>query len=95
MTNLDHYGFDNLVFNDLDVNDEYACFEVYHKPKHAKNKILLRRIMVDVKGLSKGLIKQKIVDHKALWLLSRFKSYKECGGWCNGYTLDGYMMRHY
>ena len=38
MTNLEHYGFNNLIF------DEYGCVvEIYYKTKHSKDNILLIR----------------------------------------------------
>lgn len=66
MTNLEHYGFNNLIF------DEYGCVvEIYYKTKHSKDNILLIRRAPDDSR-----------EFKVKWLLKEYEpSEDNTGPW--------------
>ena len=65
MTNLEHYGFNNLIFEDYDI-DGRKYIEIYYKTKHSKDNIkLLKRLTTD----------QKLA--KVKWLLAEYIPWKE------------------
>lgn len=82
MTNLEHYGFNNLIFEDYDI-DGRKYIEIYYKTKHSKYNIkLLRRLTTD----------QKLA--KVKWLLKEYEPPEDnTGPWL--IRLDGpYRMKH-
>ena len=60
MTNIEYYGFKNLEYKT--INDGLGVFicEIYYKPKHSKEKILLKKF----KNTERGLVRDK-----TKWLL--------------------------
>ena len=88
MTNLEHYGFNNLIF------DEYGFIvEIYYKTKHSKDNILLIRRAPDDPR-----------EFKVKWLLEEYTPWVDPypseyiiivqHGENGGCWVRGYRMKH-
>ena len=45
MTNIEYYGFKNLEYKTMNAGVGVYICEIYYKPKHSNDKILLRRFL--------------------------------------------------
>lgn len=62
MTNIEYYGFKNLKYETYNAGFGLYVCEIYYKPKHNKNNILLRRF----ENTEAGLLRDK-----TRWLLEK------------------------
>lgn len=93
MTNIEHYGFNNLIFEDHQFTSEDYLVEIYYRTKHSKNNInLLKEFTSNPREV------------KVKWLLEEYKPWREVypsdyitiyGRSENGGWVRGYRMKHH
>lgn len=83
MTNLEHYGFNNLILEDYNI-DGRTYIEIYYRTKHSKDNIrLLLRLTSNPR------------EAKVKWLLKEYEPLKDNSGHPWLVRLDGlYRMKH-
>ena len=83
MTNLEHYGFNNIEFKEWAFDEGEMVLEVYQKLNHSSENIRLHCEIIPY-------TEEAIREAKVKWLMSDYIPLNFEGN----YTLDGYKMRH-
>lgn len=88
MTNIEYYGFDNIIFMEHSLTNKYVVVHIYYSPKHAKDLIPLRSEPVMNNEMS-------IRNFKSRWMLAENNPivYNTDDTYIDG--LECYKMRHF
>ena len=83
MTNLEHYGFNNLEFKEWAFDEGEVVLEIYHKLNHSTEDI---RLHCEIVPYTEDALKEA----KVKWLMAEYVPFT-----CEStYSLNGYKMKH-